>query len=69
MGQKTRVFSHIVSYFSCPRIPYQDAFVKKHGIKMGFMSAFVKVIYRRKAGLWIRIDFLMRIRIQIQHFS
>ncbi len=25
----------------------QDAFVKKHGIKMGFMSAFVKVMYER----------------------
>jgi 2-oxoglutarate dehydrogenase E2 component (dihydrolipoamide succinyltransferase) len=31
----------------------QDAFVKKHGIKMGFMSAFVKVIYERN-GIFLK---------------
>lgn len=27
------------------RNKYKDEFEKKHGVKLGFMSAFVKVIY------------------------
>ena len=27
------------------RTDYKDAFVEKHGVKLGFMSGFVKVCY------------------------
>ena len=31
-----------IRHFLNPFVSFQDAFVKRHGIKLGFMSAFVK---------------------------